>query len=101
MFPKPDELHTERWLLDDEAGEQLRTDIDLMRDRILVWGKGSRTCLGKAIAILELKLGVAAIIKDLSVSLGGETTNQDMKMRDHFVLTAKGEKCMLKFSNLE
>lgn len=101
VFPLPNEFHPERWLPEDEASKELCTDSDLMRDHILVWGKGSRTCLGKAIAIMELKLGVASIIKRLSTTLGSETTNEDMEMRDHFVLTAKGGKCMLKFSKVE
>ena len=71
-----------------------------MRDHMLVWGKGSRTCLGKAIAFMELKLGVAAISRRFTVCLGSENTNDDMEMRDHFVLTAKGGKCMLKLSRV-
>jgi len=49
---------------------------------------------------MELKLGLAAIVKRLSPSLGSETTNEDMEMRDHFVLTAKGGKCILKFDKV-
>jgi cytochrome P450 len=96
----PDEFRPERWLPEDETGKELYTDFDTMRDHILVWGRGSRTCLGKAIAIMELKLGLAAIVKQLSPSLGSETTNKDMEMRDHFVLTAKGGKCLLKFEEV-
>lgn len=68
-----------------------------MHDQILVWGKGQRLCLGKPLAIMELKLGVAAIMKQFRVSLASEQTNDDMQMRDHFVLTTKGGRCMLVF----
>lgn len=78
-------------------GKEMTPDLDAMRDHILVWGKGTRSCLGKAIAIMELKLGLAAIINRLSPTLASERTNDDMEIRDHFVLTAKGGRCMLKF----
>jgi hypothetical protein len=39
-------------------------------------------------------------MKQFNVRLASEQTNDDMEMRDHFVLTAKGGKCMLKFEKV-
>ncbi|OAP59665.1 hypothetical protein AYL99_06963 [Fonsecaea erecta] len=100
VFPFPDEFRPERWLAEDEAGNGLQSDLDAMRDSMLVWGKGSRTCLGKSIAMMELKLGLAAIIKLLSPQLASEKTNEDMEIRDHFVLIAKGGRCLLRFEKV-
>ena len=71
-----------------------------MRDMILVWGRGQRVCMGKPIATMELKMATAAIMKRYSVELGSDTTNSDMEMRDHFVLTAKGGQCKLLFRKI-
>jgi cytochrome P450 len=100
VFPFPDEFRPERWMTKDENGKPSSPDLESMRDHILVWGKGSRTCLGKPIAIMELKLGVAAIISRLTPRLVSPQTNDDMEIRDHFVLMAKGGKCMLIFEKV-
>ncbi len=84
----------------DEDGKLSSPDLECMRDHILLWGKGSRTCLGKSIAIMELKLGLAAIIQRFALSLLSQQTNDDMEMLDHFVITAKGGKCMLVFERV-
>ena len=78
-------------------GSELTTDLATMRDMILVWGKGQRVCMGKPIAMMELKVTTAALMKKRMVELESEETVDDMEMRDHFVLMAKGGKCMLKF----
>ena len=56
--------------------------------------------MGKPIATMELKMATAAIMKRYSVELGSDTTNSDMEMRDHFVLTAKGGQCKLLFRKI-
>ena len=72
-----------------------------MREMILVWGKGQRSCMGRPIAMMELKIATAAIMRDFSVQLGSSITNSDMEMRDHFVLMAKGGQCALSFSSVD
>ena len=91
VFPNPDEFLPSRWL--DASDDELTA----MRDMILVWGKGQRVCMGKAIATMELKMLIAGLVKRYTVEVDGEETNADMNMRDHFVLMAKGGKCMLRF----
>lgn len=72
-----------------------------MREMILVWGKGTRACLGKPIATMELKLGTAALVRKFSVEIGSPTTDDDMEMTDHFTLIPKGGKCLLTFRIVE
>jgi len=62
-----------------------------------VWGKGQRICMGKPIAMMELKVATAALVKKFSLELESEAVIDAMEMRDHFVLMAKGGRCMLKF----
>ncbi len=67
-----------------------------MHDQILVWGKGLRSCLGKQLAYMELKLVTAAVMKMFVVELDSPATDDDMEMTDHFTLIAKGRRCLLR-----
>ncbi|KAI9813028.1 MAG: hypothetical protein M1832_006419 [Thelocarpon impressellum] len=89
-FPNPDGFDPERWLSPVGGSEE-------MRQLILVWGKGKRACLGKTMAMMELRIATAAIVRQFNVSLASPKTNEDMEMTDHFVLIPKGQKCMLVF----
>ncbi|RFU24149.1 hypothetical protein B7463_g12191, partial [Scytalidium lignicola] len=93
IFPDPDSFLPERWLHDSG-----KDDMNAMRDMIFVWGKGQRICMGKPIATMELKMGTAAIMKRYNVEIGDKSTDEDMEIRDHFVLMAKGGKCILRFT---
>lgn len=68
-----------------------------MRDTMMPWGRSQRICIGKQIAVVELKTALAAIVKKFQVRRGTDTVDGDMEMTDHFVWQAKGGKCMLKF----
>lgn len=67
---------------------------------MLLFGKGSRACLGRTLAVMEIKCVVAAVIQKFEVEIGSATTDEDMEMLDHFVLVAKGQKCVLKLSRV-
>jgi cytochrome P450 len=70
-----------------------------MREHMLVFSNGARRCLGKVIALMELKLVTAAIAQRFaSVRLGdAQQTVDDMRLADHIVLTPKGNRCELVF----
>ncbi len=59
---------------------------DAMRAHMLVFSRGPRICLGRAMAA-----------RFASIRLASAQTLDDMQMHDHFVLTPKGRKCMLIF----
>lgn len=71
-----------------------------MRDQMTLFGKGARSCLGRRIATMEIKLAVAALVKNFDVEIGSPTTDDDMQMTDHFALIPKGGKCILRFTEV-
>ena len=72
-----------------------------MRDRTMVWGRGQRACLGKTMAMMELRIGTAAILKQFSVALASAKTVEDMEMTDHFTMIPKGMSCQLIFNKVK
>jgi hypothetical protein len=72
---------------------------DAMRAHMLVFSKGVRVCLGKGIALVELKLATAALAQRFEgVRLADERqTVADIRMTDRFVLTPRGKRCLLVF----
>jgi cytochrome P450 len=71
---------------------------DVMRAHMLVFGRGSRMCLGRAIAMMQMRLAVAAVARRFAtVRLASAQTLDDMRQTDHFILMPKGHKCMLVF----
>ncbi|KEF58613.1 uncharacterized protein A1O9_06539 [Exophiala aquamarina CBS 119918] len=92
IFPDPD--HLQRWL---NASPKA---LDLMREQMLLFGKGARSCLGRRIAIMEIKCALTAVSRRYKVDIGSETTDDDMQMIDHFVLIPKGQRCVLKITKL-
>lgn len=61
------------------------------------FSKGTRACLGKNLAMIELKLITAAMIKSFKISPAPATTVESMSIQDHFLLIPKEGKCDLLF----
>jgi cytochrome P450 len=95
IFPDPDHFNPQRWI----DGKQQGT-ADQMRDQLLVFGKGTRACLGRRIAIMELKFTLAALTRRYNFEIGSPTTDDDMEMTDHFVLIPKGGRCLLRVTKV-
>ena len=72
-----------------------------MKELMLVWGKGTRICLGQNMATMEMKILVSRVIDKFTVKLASEQTHDDMVMTDHFTLIPKGLKCPLVFGVAE
>jgi cytochrome P450 len=88
---------------EDEAADEVEHHIvsadgtDAMRAHMLVWSKGVRTCPGRAIAMAELRLVVAAVARHFG-HVGMADARQcewDMQMTDHSMLIPRGHRCML------
>ena len=68
-----------------------------MKDLMMPFSKGPRACLGKNLAMTELKLITAALVKKFTVGVAEGTTEESMAMTDHFLVLPKGGKCELTF----
>lgn len=95
VFPNPDKFDPTRWL---KAGGGYGSSE--MQDAMLLWGKGTRECMGKVLASNNIRVMVSRIISRLEVRVASEQTHDDMIHTDHFALIPKGMKCMLIFSNV-
>ena len=89
-FPEPQKFAPERWLKPKSVTKE-------MQELFMPFSKGSRACLGKSLAIMELKLITAALLRSYKTSLAEGTTEDSMTMTDHFLVIPKGGKCKLIF----
>jgi cytochrome P450 len=71
---------------------------DAMKELFMPFSKGSRACLGKSLALMELKLITATLVRDFAVSLAPSCTEECMIMTDHFLVIPKGGRCELIFA---
>ncbi len=86
----------------DDEGRQPQYAIyenDDMRAHMLVFGRGARACLGRNIALVELKLATAALAQRFGVVRQADRrqTVRDMRITDRFVLVPHGKRCLLVF----
>jgi cytochrome P450 len=70
-----------------------------MREMMLVWGKGTRACLGQHMATMEIKMLLGRMMDRFEVNLSGPETHEEMEMTDHFTLIPKGHRCSLIFKD--
>jgi len=96
-FPDPETFNPDRWILNGEI-EYGPPDV---REMMIPWGKGPRTCIGQSMATMETKISLARIIAQFEVQLAGEKTHEEMVMTDHFTLIPAGQRCGLIFNDLK
>ncbi|KAJ9606301.1 hypothetical protein H2200_009262 [Cladophialophora chaetospira] len=95
LFHEPDRFNPQRWI------DASKTEVlEQMREQMFLFGKGARSCLGRTLATMEIKLTLVAIVQRYHVEIGSATTDKDMEMIDHFVLIPKGQKCVLKLTRV-
>lgn len=64
------------------------------------FSKGTRACLGRNLALIELRLLTSALICRFDIKVGSGTSSDSMEMRDHFLVTPNAGKCDLAFERL-
>ncbi|KAM0442364.1 hypothetical protein ACHAQK_004704 [Fusarium lateritium] len=90
VFPNPDEFEPRRWL--DEKGSAERNRL------FFAFSNGGRACIGRHLAIVEMKTLLRDIYSRYRTS-PAEEMNFDMSMDDQiFTSRPKDQKCMLKFT---
>jgi cytochrome P450 len=89
-FPNPEAFRPERWM-------ELKDVTNEMKELFMPFSKGSRACIGKNLAMMELKLITARLIKQFKCMLAPATTEHSMATMDHFLLIPVGGKCELIF----
>ena len=90
-FANPDSFLPARWYESDAMSSDAKT-------LYMPFSSGTRACLGKNLAMMELKLITATLIRQFDVNLTPDTTDESMAMKDYFVAVPKSGKCDLIFT---
>lgn len=72
-----------------------------MKALFMPFSTGPRACLGKSLAIMELKLITATLLRRFKVKAASTTTEDSMSMTDHFLVLPKSGRCDLIFERNE
>jgi len=84
--PRTDEFWPERWLVSKHEEKELILD----RAAFIPFSYGPANCVGKSLAILELRYIIAMLVQQFDISLeqGFEVEKQKDGLRDRFILSA-------------
>jgi cytochrome P450 len=91
VFPSPELFNPQRWL--EEEGE-------LERNRMFfAFSQGARGCIGKHLALAEMKILLREVCGTYQTKLGKEKA--DMRLDDQIISSRpKGQKCRLAFEKV-
>lgn len=92
-FPEPERFLPERWMTPAAVSNE-------MKELFMPFSKGTRACLGKNLAMMELKLITGSLVKKFKFGLAPATTDESMSTKDHFLLIPVGGKCELVCSDV-
>ncbi|KAF5576833.1 phenol 2-monooxygenase [Fusarium pseudoanthophilum] len=88
VFPDPETWDPSRW----EKGSKM------MHDAVMPFGGGSRVCIGKHLARMELRLATARFFRAFpraKVSSIEGMSEEDMELRAYFLLAPKEGRCLI------
>ncbi|TKA76250.1 hypothetical protein B0A49_03101 [Cryomyces minteri] len=94
VFPDPENFDPARWLGTPEK------QLAAMNVLQMPFSRGTRACLGKNLALMELKLVTASVIKWYSVAVASSMGPGDMDLKDHFLAVPKSGRCELVFEKV-
>ena len=94
VFPNPELFLPQRWLEPDA----MTTEAKML---FMPFSSGTRACLGKSLAMMELKLITATLVRQFDVQVAPGTTEDSMAMTDHFLAIPKSGKCDLIFTKAQ
>ncbi|KIX94537.1 uncharacterized protein Z520_09583 [Fonsecaea multimorphosa CBS 102226] len=93
IFSEPESFKPERWMSPQDLTSE-------MKEMFMPFSKGTRACLGKNLAMIELKLITANIARRFEWKAAPETTEASMATLDFFLLKPVAGKCDLIFTEL-
>lgn len=79
IFPDPLVFKPERWL------ESTEEELVRMKQNILTFGLGSRSCIGQRLAMMVIRVTIASIVRNFDIVVPPETTKQSMTPKESFV----------------
>ncbi|KAH8896591.1 cytochrome P450 [Thozetella sp. PMI_491] len=91
-FPDPYTFSPDRWL----------STTQRMKDCLMPFGGGARTCLGRHLARMELRLICARFFRafpNATVSNLEGMSDKDMEPALHFLMVPSGHRCLLELNN--
>jgi cytochrome P450 len=92
---EPERFDPDRWL-EPQVLEKTQEMNDLFKPFL----KGTRACLGKNLALMDLKQVVATAIKEYRIALGDIMKPSNMNMMGHFLAVPRSGKCDLVFTKI-
>jgi len=92
-YPEPECFKPDRWM-------DVQNVTFAMRELWMPFSKGPRACLGRNLAMMELKLITAHLARRFKFAPAPSTTDKSMAITDHFLLIPVGGKCELIFENI-
>lgn len=88
VFPNPDAFQPERWM--DASEEELK----IMEQSFFAFGAGTRTCIGRHIAVMEMAKIIPELLRTFDISL--EDPGAEWKTKNIWFVQQEGLICNLK-----
>ena len=95
IFKDSDRFLPERWLVED------KTSFKRLDSRLISFGIGGRICLGKSLAVMEIKILIARLYLEHESIMCGKTTDESMKQCSTHDAVPKGLECFVRFQRVE
>ncbi|KAF2434256.1 pisatin demethylase [Tothia fuscella] len=100
-FPDPNSFKPSRWMSDksDPASPDSEASggTEAMKKLYMPFGKGRHKCAGQAMALVTMRIIVAALVLKYGVRLAKDAKVEDMDWDDHFLIILK-RGCFLDFT---
>ncbi|KAJ9615983.1 hypothetical protein H2204_014198 [Knufia peltigerae] len=87
VYHDPEEYIPERWLMGNETEE--------MRRHYMPFGLGSRVCMGQYVAMMEMRLVLAALVRHYQLVVPEGFDHASMEMKDFWLVFPKGHSLKL------
>ncbi|PWN89744.1 cytochrome P450 [Acaromyces ingoldii] len=95
-----DEFHPERWLESSQSSEAEVAKLKKMNSFLTPFSQGTRACLGRHIADMELHVVLATLFRFYQ-PVHVVTPVEEMKEQGFFISGPRGGKCLIQFKSVE